>query len=269
MLHASAFELTAGQSKVHGNACMLAASTLTLTLWSVSLLISPCFACFSCRRFCMISIAHTLHPKYAGTQKRLSPAAVVPSGAAHSAGRSGSGVPSSLHQQHLTPAQQATQAAITAPTTHQDGKVPVRTGLAWAALGAPPPPCVCCLTALGFLTASETKAVFFNHFGQRLPSQKVTFQAFCIASACLHATICIVACLTVHAFTNCSLGLCLRYISLAFPLFGCDTGCLYALLSELDSCVCTCSWAQVRVREVRAVDALCTHGSAGSVWCSH
>ena len=64
------------------------------------------------------------------------------SGAAHNAGRSASGVPNALHQQHLTPAQQATQAAITAPATHQDGKVPVRTGLAWAALGgsAPPPP---------------------------------------------------------------------------------------------------------------------------------
>lgn len=57
------------------------------------------------------------------------------SGAAHSSSRSASGVPNTLHQQHLTPAQQATQAAITAPATHQDGKVPVRTGLAWAALG--------------------------------------------------------------------------------------------------------------------------------------
>ncbi|KAL0049995.1 hypothetical protein WJX82_002341 [Trebouxia sp. C0006] len=55
------------------------------------------------------------------------------SGAAHNS-RSTAGTPSALHQQHLTPAQQATQAAITAPATHQDGKVPVRTGLAWAAL---------------------------------------------------------------------------------------------------------------------------------------
>ncbi|KAA6429353.1 MAG: hypothetical protein FRX49_00747 [Trebouxia sp. A1-2] len=54
-------------------------------------------------------------------------------GAAHN-NRSTAGTPSALHQQHLTPAQQATQAAITAPATHQDGKVPVRTGLAWAAL---------------------------------------------------------------------------------------------------------------------------------------
>ncbi len=60
----------------------------------------------------------------------------VPSGAAHNS-RSTAGTPSALHQQHLTPAQQATQAAITAPATHQDGKVPVRTGLAWAALGTP------------------------------------------------------------------------------------------------------------------------------------
>ncbi len=57
------------------------------------------------------------------------------SGAAHNS-RSTAGTPAALHQQHLTPAQQATQAAITAPATHQDGKVPVRTGLAWAALGA-------------------------------------------------------------------------------------------------------------------------------------
>ena len=82
---------------------------------------------------------HALH-------KRLTAAAAAadPSGAAHNAGRSAGGVPSPLHQHHLTPAQQATQAAITAPATHQDGKVPVRTGLAWAALGGssplPPPP---------------------------------------------------------------------------------------------------------------------------------
>ena len=63
----------------------------------------------------------------------------VTSGAAHN-NRSTAGTPSALHQQHLTPAQQATQAAITAPATHQDGKVPVRTGLAWAALGTPYPP---------------------------------------------------------------------------------------------------------------------------------
>ncbi len=62
----------------------------------------------------------------------------VTSGAAHNS-RSTAGTPSALHQQHLTPAQQATQAAITAPATHQDGKVPVRTGLAWAALGTPFP----------------------------------------------------------------------------------------------------------------------------------
>lgn len=54
-------------------------------------------------------------------------------------------MPNALHQQHLTPAQQATQAAITAPATHQDGKVPVRTGLAWAALGQFP--CLLCLPA--------------------------------------------------------------------------------------------------------------------------
>ena len=68
--------------------------------------------------------------------KILTGAGVVPLGAALNSGRSGSGVANSLHQQHLTAAQQATQAAITAPATHQDGKVPVRTGLAWAALGA-------------------------------------------------------------------------------------------------------------------------------------
>lgn len=60
------------------------------------------------------------------------------SGTAHTSGRSSNGSPNALHQQHLTPAQQATQAAITAPATHQDGKVPVRTGLAWAALGMHP-----------------------------------------------------------------------------------------------------------------------------------
>ena len=66
---------------------------------------------------------------------------VIPPGAAHNS-RSTAGTPSALHQQHLTPTQQATQAAITAPATHQDGKVPVRTGLAWAALGTTP---ICCL----------------------------------------------------------------------------------------------------------------------------
>ena len=66
----------------------------------------------------------------------------VASGAAHNS-RSTAGTPSALHQQHLTPAQQATQAAITAPATHQDGKVPVRTGLAWAALGTPFPSFSC------------------------------------------------------------------------------------------------------------------------------
>lgn len=45
------------------------------------------------------------------------------------------GTVGALSQQHLTPAQQAAQAAITAPATQRDGKVPVRTGLAWAALG--------------------------------------------------------------------------------------------------------------------------------------
>ena len=66
----------------------------------------------------------------------------VNSGAAHNS-RSTAGTPSALHQQHLTPAQQATQAAITAPATQQDGKVPVRTGLAWAALGTPFPSFSC------------------------------------------------------------------------------------------------------------------------------
>ena len=86
------------------------------------------------------SIAHKVQNRHAMRKRLTAAAAVVPAGAAHNAGRSASGVPSALHQQHLTPAQQATQAAITAPATHQDGKVPVRTGLAWAALGGSPPP---------------------------------------------------------------------------------------------------------------------------------
>ena len=61
---------------------------------------------------------------------------LLTAGGAHN-NRCTTGSPNALHQQHLTPAQQATQAAITAPATHQDGKLPVRTGLAWAALGEP------------------------------------------------------------------------------------------------------------------------------------
>ena len=86
-------------------------------------------------------------------------------GAAHNSGRSASGVPNALHQQHLTPAQQATQAAITAPATHQDGKVPVRTGLAWAALGQS---LLACLPALPFgrvCSMSCLAGVYFVVFG--------------------------------------------------------------------------------------------------------
>ena len=39
-------------------------------------------------------------------------------------------LPLALHQQHLGPAQQATQAAITAPATHPDAKVPTHKNLA-------------------------------------------------------------------------------------------------------------------------------------------
>lgn len=67
----------------------------------------------------------------------LQPSCCIPvsAGGAHPTSRALSGTNNALQQQHLTPAQQAAQAAITAPATHRDGKVPVRTGLAWAALG--------------------------------------------------------------------------------------------------------------------------------------
>ena len=58
-------------------------------------------------------------------------------GGAHPTSRALAGSSNALQQQNLTPAQQAAQAAITAPATQRDGKVPVRTGLAWAALGEP------------------------------------------------------------------------------------------------------------------------------------
>ncbi len=43
-------------------------------------------------------------------------------------------------QPQLTPAQAAAQAAISNGIAHQNGVVPVRTGLAWVPGGAPPPP---------------------------------------------------------------------------------------------------------------------------------
>lgn len=61
-----------------------------------------------------------------------------PAGAAAANGHHGgaSGGAAAAGRQ-LTPSQQAAQAAVASPSARADGLLPVRTGLAWAALGAP------------------------------------------------------------------------------------------------------------------------------------